>query len=61
MTDDEISIIDYYNALAAQHHGRCVFHPTKLDPDYDDIPEDDDDDPLDHPSLTAEQRNPNLK
>jgi hypothetical protein len=35
----------------------------KLDPDYDDIPEDlpDDDDDSDHPSLTAAERNPNLK
>jgi hypothetical protein len=34
----------------------------QLDPEYDDIPEDlpeDDDD--DHPSLTAAERNPNLK
>ena len=34
----------------------------KLHPEYDDIPEDlpeDDDD--DHPSLTAAERNPNLK
>jgi len=34
----------------------------KLDPEYDDIPDDlpeDDDD--DHPSLTAAERNPNLK
>jgi hypothetical protein len=33
----------------------------KLDPDYDDIPDDlpeDDDD--DHPSLTAAERNPSL-
>ena len=38
-------------------------HP-KLDPEYDDIPEDlpeDDDDDDDHPSLTAAERNPNLK
>jgi hypothetical protein len=38
---------------------------TKLDPDYDDIPEDlpedDDDDDRDHSSLTPAQRNPNLK
>ena len=37
----------------------------KLDPDYDDIPEDppedDDDDDRDHPSLTAAERNPSLK
>ena len=36
----------------------------KLDPDYDDIPEDlpeDDDDDHDHPSLTAAERNPSLK
>ena len=36
----------------------------KLDPDYDDIPEDlpeDDDDDHDHPSLTAAKRNPSLK
>ena len=35
----------------------------KLDPDYDDIPEDppeDDDDDRDHPSLTAAERNPSL-
>ena len=35
-----------------------------LDPDYDDIPEnedDDDDDDRDHPSLTAAERNPSLK
>jgi hypothetical protein len=35
----------------------------QLDPEYDnipdDLPEDDDDD--DHPSLTAAERNPNLK
>jgi len=37
-------------------------HP-KLDPEYDDIPEDlpEDDDDDDHPSLTAAERNPNLK
>ena len=36
---------------------------TKVDPDYDDIPEDlpEDDDDEDHPSLTPAQRNPNLK
>ena len=37
---------------------------TKLDPDYDDIPDDEDDDEdddRDHPSLTAAERNPNLK
>jgi hypothetical protein len=37
----------------------------KLDPEYDhipdDLPEDDDDDDRDHPSLTAAERNPNLK
>jgi hypothetical protein len=37
----------------------------QLDPDYDDIPEDlpedDDGDDRDHPSLTPEQRNPSLK
>ena len=36
----------------------------KLDPDYDDIPEDlpeDDDDDRDHPSLTAAERNPSLE
>ena len=35
----------------------------KLDPEYDDIPEDlpEDDDDDDHPSLTAAERNPNLK
>jgi hypothetical protein len=36
----------------------------KLDPDYDDIPEDeaeDDDDDRDHPSLTVAERNPSLK
>ena len=36
----------------------------KLDPEYDHIPEDeddDDDDDRDHPSLTAAERNPNLK
>ena len=37
----------------------------KLDPGYDDIPEDlpedDDDDDRDHPSLTAAERNPSLK
>ena len=37
----------------------------KLDPDYDDIPEDlpedDDDDDRNHPSLTAAERNPSLK
>ena len=35
----------------------------KLDPEYDDIPEDppdDDDDDRDHPSLTAAERNPSL-
>jgi hypothetical protein len=35
-----------------------------LDPDYDDIPEDlledDDEDWLDHPSLSAAERNPSL-
>jgi hypothetical protein len=34
------------------------------DPEYDHIPEDeedDDDDDRDHPSLTAAERNPNLK
>ena len=33
------------------------------DPKYDDIPEDlpEDDDDDDHPSLTAAERNPNLK
>jgi len=37
-------------------------HP-KLDPEYDDIPDDlpEDDDDDDHPSLTAAERNPNLK
>jgi hypothetical protein len=38
----------------------------KLDPEYDDIPDnlpedDDDDDDRDHPSLTAAERNPSLK
>ena len=35
----------------------------KLDPEYDDIPEDlpEDDDDDDHPSLTAAERNPSLK
>ena len=36
----------------------------KLDPEYDHIPEDEDDDDnddRDHPSLTAAERNPNLK
>jgi hypothetical protein len=36
----------------------------QLDPEYDDIPDDlpeDDDDDDDHPSLTAAERNPNLK
>ena len=35
----------------------------KLDPEYDDIPDDlpEDDDDDDHPSLTAAERNPNLK
>jgi hypothetical protein len=35
----------------------------KLDPDYDDIPEDlpEDDEDSDHPSLTAAERNPSLK
>jgi len=35
----------------------------QLDPEYDDIPEDlpEDDDDDDHPSLTAAERNPNLK
>jgi hypothetical protein len=36
----------------------------KLDPEYDHIPEDlpeDEDEDLDHPSLTAAERNPNLK
>jgi hypothetical protein len=35
----------------------------KLDPEYDDIPNDlpEDDDDDDHPSLTAAERNPNLK
>ena len=37
----------------------------KLNPEYDDIPEDppedDDDDDRDHPSLTAAERNPSLK
>ena len=36
----------------------------KLDPEYDDIPDDlpeDDDDNRDHPSLTAAERNPSLK
>jgi len=36
----------------------------QLDPEYDHIPEDeddDDDDDRDHPSLTAAERNPNLK
>jgi len=36
----------------------------KLDPEYDHIPDDlpeDDDDDRDHPSLTAAERNPNLK
>jgi hypothetical protein len=33
------------------------------DPEYDDIPDDlpEDDDDDDHPSLTAAERNPNLK
>ena len=38
--------------------------PRKLDPEYDDIPEDEDDDDRDdrdHPSLTAAERNPSLK
>jgi hypothetical protein len=35
----------------------------KLDSEYDDIPDDlpEDDDDDDHPSLTAAERNPNLK
>jgi hypothetical protein len=35
----------------------------KLDPEYDDIPEDlpEDDDDDDHPSLTAAERNPSLQ
>ena len=36
----------------------------KLDPEYDEIPEDlpeDDDDDNDHPSLTAAERNPSLQ
>ena len=35
----------------------------KLDPEYDDIPEDlpEDDDDEDHPSLTAAERNPSLQ
>jgi hypothetical protein len=35
----------------------------KLDPEYDDIPEDlpEDDDDRDHPSLTAAERNPSLQ
>jgi hypothetical protein len=33
----------------------------KLDPEYDDIPEDLPEDDDDHPSLTAAERNPNLK
>lgn len=36
----------------------------KLDPEYDNILEDeddDDDDDRDHPSLTAAERNPSLK
>ena len=36
----------------------------KLDPEYDHIPEDlpeDEDEDLDHPSLTAAERNPSLK
>ena len=34
----------------------------KLDPEYDDIPEDlPEDEDLDHPSLTPAERNPNLK
>ena len=36
----------------------------KLDPEYDEIPEDlpdDDDDDRDHPSLTAAKRNPSMK
>jgi hypothetical protein len=37
----------------------------RLDPEYDDIPEelpeDDYDDDRDHPSLTAAERNPSLK
>jgi len=36
----------------------------KLDPEYDEIPEDlpdDDDDDRDHPSLTAAERNPSMK
>jgi hypothetical protein len=35
----------------------------QLDPEYDDIPDDlpEDDDDDDHPSLTAAERNPNLK
>ena len=29
LPDGEAEIIDYYNALAAQHPGQCVFHaPT---------------------------------
>jgi len=37
----------------------------KLDPEYDhipeDLPEEDDDDDRDHPSLTAAERNPSMK
>jgi hypothetical protein len=37
-------------------------HP-KLNPEYDDIPDDlpEDDDDDDHPSLTAAERNPSLQ
>ena len=56
MTGDALDIIDYYAALAAQHASQCVFHASEPE----DLPEDDDED-LDHPSLTAAERNPSLK
>lgn len=66
---EEESIAKYYEALAAQHQGQAVFHgnskPTPNDRqigssdhfvDVTEMVEDDD-----HPSLTAQERNPNLK
>ena len=49
---------------SSQNGPRTAGLMPKLDPEYDHIPEDlpeDEDEDNDHPSLTAAERNPNLK
>ena len=36
LPDDEGEIIDYYNALAAQHFGQCVFHAPTSEENFND-------------------------